>query len=90
MSAPKQLQRPEGHANGRSYQGIGKHDAKGQAEERTSIDGRSGVAEVKGIEVRVGTVLGHERLLNHDVLTPRAAQTHDLPVVVNRVITAWH
>src|SRR5882672_10566667 len=48
------------------------------------------MAEVKCIEVRQGAVLRHERLLDHNVLAAGAAQAHDVPVVVDDVVTTRH
>src|SRR4249919_976397 len=84
------LQSPQRHPNGRRYQGIGKDDAKGETKEGAIIDRGPRMAEVKCIEVRKGTVLRHEGLFDHNVLAAGAAQAHDVPVVVDAVVTTRH
>ena len=69
---------------------VGKNKAERQAIERCVVYRRTRMIEMKRIQVGVRPVLRHKGVLDDEILAAGGTETHDVPVVVDRVIASRH
>src|SRR6185312_12309077 len=80
------LERALGDAEGRARDDEGEEGEPRQAEDRRSIDGAAGTGTALAGLGREGAVLGHEDVVDDDILAAGAGEAAHIPGVDHRIV----